>query len=74
MTKLFLRSRRVPFEFIDVAHVPHKRRELRERLGSPTTGVILEDGENLTVMQGVPVAKLSRWLDEYRTRHPVISS
>ena len=59
----FLRSRRVPFEFIDVARAPDKRRELSE-LGSPTSGVILEDGEDLTVMQGVSVAKLSRWLDE----------
>lgn len=73
VTKLFLRSRHVSFKFIDVARAPDKRRELSE-LGSPTSGVILEDGEDLTLMQGVSVAKLSRWLGGYRARHPVTPS
>ncbi len=74
VTKLFLRSRHVPFEFIDVATQPDKRRELKEKLGSLTGGVILdgsEDGEDIVVMQGVSVAKLSRYLAEYQARHPV---
>ena len=70
VTKLFLGSRRVPFEFIDVATAPDQRLELQEKLGSPSSGVILGDGEHLTVMQGVSVAKLSRYLAEYRERHP----
>lgn len=70
VTKLFLGLRNVPFEFVDVSDAPDKRRELREKLGSPSSGVILEDGEYLTVMQGVSVAKLSRYLTEYQKRHP----
>jgi len=71
VTKMFLRSKQVPFEFVDVASVPGKRRELEEKLGSPTGGVILEDGEQLTVMQGVSVARLSRYLADYEVRHPL---
>lgn len=74
VTKLFLRSRHVPFEFVDVAQAPDRRRELREKLGSPTSGVILEDGEHVVVMQGVSVAKLGHYLTDYRARHPVIPS
>ncbi len=70
VTKLFLGSRGVPFEFIDVAAASDKRRELQEKLGSPSSGVILEDGEHVTVMTGVSVAKLGRYLAEYRERHP----
>lgn len=70
VTKLFLGSRHVPFEFVDVSNDPDKRRELREKLGSPTSGVILEDGEHLSVMQGVSVARLSGYLEAYRARHP----
>lgn len=69
VTKLFLGSRGVPFGFVDVSDAPDRRRELREKLGSPSSGVILEDGEHLTVMQGVSVAKLSRYLTEYEKRH-----
>jgi glutaredoxin-like protein NrdH len=69
VTKMFLKAKQVPFEFIDVASAPDRRSELREKLGSPTSGVILEDGDDLTVMQGVSVAKLSRYLSEYRARH-----
>ena len=71
VTKLFLGSRHVPFEFIDVASQPDKRNELREKLGSLTGGVILEDGDDITVMQGVSVAKLSRYLADYQGRHAV---
>lgn len=71
VTKLFLGSRDVPFTFIDVASDPEKRRDLTQRLGSPTSGVILEDEGDLTVMQGVSVAKLSRYLEAYRARHSV---
>ena len=74
VTKLFLSSRHIPFEFIDVGNEPDKRRELQEKLGSLTGGVILEDssvdGDNITVMQGVSVAKLSRYLAAYQTHHP----
>ncbi len=70
VTRLFLSSRRVPFEFIDVATAPDQLRELQEKLGSPSSGIILEDGEHLSVIKGVSVAKLSRYLAEYRTRHP----
>ena len=66
---MFLRSKQVPFEFVDVANVPDKRRALEEKLGSPTGGVIFEDGDSLTAMQGVSVAKLSRYLNEYQARH-----
>lgn len=69
VTKLFLGSRRVLFEFTNVAAAPDKRRELREKLGSPISGVILEDGEHLTVVPGVSVARLSRYLAEYNARH-----
>jgi arsenate reductase-like glutaredoxin family protein len=69
VTKMFLRSKQVPFEFVDVARAPDKRRELKEKLGSPTSGVILEDGDRLSVMQGVSVAKLNRYLSEYQARH-----
>ena len=69
VTKLFLGSRHVPYEFIDVGTEPDKRRELEEKLGSLTGGVILEDGDNIYTMQGVSVAKLSRYLAEYRARH-----
>ncbi len=75
VTKLFLRSRHVLFEFIDVETETDKRRELEEKLGSLTSGVILEDssedGDDIVVMQGVSVAKLSDYLKKYRTRHPV---
>ena len=71
VTKLFLGSRHVPFEFIDVATEPDKRNELRGKLGSLTGGVILEDGNDITVMQGVSVAKLSRYLADYQGRHTV---
>ena len=50
VTKLFLGSRHVPFEFFGVAAVPDKRRELQEKLGSPSSGVISEDGEHVAVM------------------------
>lgn len=70
VTKLFLGSRGVPYEFIDVRAAPDKRLELQRRLGSPSSGVILEDGEHLNVMSGVSVAKLSRYLTEYQKRHP----
>ena len=70
VTELFLGSRRVPFEFVNLATAPGKRRELQEKLGSPSSGVILEDGEHLTVIPGVSVAKLSRCLTEYKARHP----
>lgn len=69
VTKMFLTARQVPFEFVDVASAPDKRRELEEKLGSPTSGVILEDGDRLSVMQDVSVAKLSRYLSEYQARH-----
>lgn len=69
VTKMFFRAKQVPFEFVDVASAPDKRRELQDKLGSPTSGVILEDGEQLFVMQGVSVAKLSRYLTEYEARH-----
>lgn len=69
VAKLFLGSRKVPFEFVDVAHEPDKRRQLEARLGSPTRGVILEDGETVEVMHGVSVVSLSRWLAAYRERH-----
>lgn len=69
VTKLFLGSRGVPFTFIDVASEPQKRLELTQKLGSPTSGVILEDEGQLTVMQGVSVAKLSRYLEAYKARH-----
>ena len=73
VTKLFLGSRHVPFEFIDVATEPDKRRDLKKKLGSLTSGVILEDSsaddDNIVVMQGVSVAKLSRYLKEYQARH-----
>ncbi len=71
VTKLFLSSRQAPFEFINVARALDKRKALQEKLGSPTSGVILEDGEQLVVMRGVSVTKLSRWLADYRARHPV---
>ena len=71
VTKLFLSSRQVPFEFVDVARAPDKRKALQEKLGSSTGDVILEDGEQLVVMRGVSVAKLSRYLADYRARHPV---
>jgi glutaredoxin-like protein NrdH len=71
LTKMFFRAKQLPFEFVDVASAPDKRRELKEKLGSPTGGVILEDGDRLEVMQGVSVAKLSRYLAEYQTRHPL---
>lgn len=74
VTKLFLRSRHVPFTFIDVADAPDKRRELRARLGSETSGVILEDGNDLTVMKAVSVAELSRYLVAYQQRHPDLSA
>ena len=69
VTKLFLGSKHVPFEFIDVGTQPDQRKELKEKLGSLTGGVILADGDDITVMQGVSVAKLSRYLAEYQTRH-----
>lgn len=71
VTKLFLNAKQIPFEFVDVASAPGKRRELKEKLGSPTSGVILEDGDKLTVMRGVSVAGLSRYLTEYEARHPL---
>ena len=71
VTKRFLNSKQVPFEFVDVASAPDKRRELGEKLGSLTSGVILEDGDRLSVMQGVSVAKLSHYLAEYEARHPL---
>lgn len=71
VTKLFLRSRQVPFEFFNVATEPDRRRDLKEKLGSLTGGVILEDGDDIRVMQGVSVAKLSHYLAEYRVHHPV---
>ena len=69
VTKLFLDSRRVPYEFIDVGTEPDKRKELEEKLGSLTSGVILEDGNDIYMVQGVSVAKLSRYLAEYGARH-----
>jgi len=71
VVKLFLSSRGVPFEFIDAAQHPEARKNLEARLGSPTGGVILEDGESLEAMQGVSVASLSRWLRGYRERHGI---
>ena len=62
-------SRRVPFEFIDVAAAPDKRLELQEKLGSSSSGVILENGEHLSVTPDVSVAKPSRYLAEYSARH-----
>jgi len=70
VAKLFLKSRGVPFEFVDVRAEPERRRQLTARLGSPAQGVILEDEGEITVMQGVSVASLSRWLAGYRARHP----
>jgi glutaredoxin-like protein NrdH len=71
VAKLFLSARNVPFTFVDVATDPDKRRELSEKLGSPTRGVILDDDGELTVMQGVSVAKLSSYLSAYQARHSV---
>ena len=69
VTKLFLGSRHIPYEFIDVGTKPDKRKELEEKLGSLTSGVILEDGNDIYTMQGVSVAKLSRYLVGYQARH-----
>lgn len=71
VTKTFLTSKNVPFEFVNVTSAPDKRQELEAKLGSPTGGVILKDGDRLEIMQGVSVANLSCWLGDYRTRHPV---
>ena len=71
VTRLFLRSRHIPFEFIDVSAEPDKRKGLEDKLGSLTSGVILEDGNDIRALQGVSVAKLSHYLKEYQTRHPV---
>lgn len=73
VTKLFLRSRNVPYAFINVATAPDKRRELRETLGSATSGVILEDSDTMTVMRTVSIASLSRYLEAYKQRHPEVS-
>ena len=73
VTKLFLNSRSIPYTFIDVAGVPDKRRELRERLGSETSGVILEDGDALTIMSAVSIASLNRYLTDYKARHPELT-
>ena len=69
VTKLFLGSRHIPYEFIDVGTEPDKRKELEEKLGSLTSGVILEDGNDIYTMQGVSVAKLNRYLVGYQARH-----
>ncbi len=68
VAKLFFTSRRVPFTFIDVTGSPEKRLELRERLGSETGGVILEDGHTLTAMPAVSIASLNRYLAQYESR------
>ncbi len=70
VTKLFLGSRHVPFRFSDVETQPDKQIELRDKLGSLTSGVILEDGDDVRVMQSVSVAKLSAYLKDYIIRHP----
>ncbi len=74
ITKLYLNVQDVPFEFIDVSSQPQKLEELKQKLGSPTNGVILDDDGQLTVMQGVSVAKLSLYLNSYRERHSVPST
>lgn len=70
VTKLYLAAQGLPFEFIDVSSRPEAREDLRQKLGSPTSGVVLDDDGQLTVMQGVSVARLSRYLKGYRARHP----
>ena len=43
VTKLFLRTKGADFTFIDLSADEEKRRQLSERLGSLTGGVVLED-------------------------------
>ena len=68
VTKLFLKGKEANFTFIDLSTNREKRRHLAGRLGSPTSGVILEDGEHVKVMQGVSIAALNRWYQAYVAR------
>ena len=68
VTKLFLKGKGVDFAFIDLSTNKEKRRHLAERLGSPTSGVILEDSEGVEVMQGVSIAALNRWYQAHVAR------
>lgn len=69
VAKLFLRQHRIDYTFVDVSEHPEQRRALRERLGEPTAGVVLEDDGHLETMLGVSIARLHQWLAGYRDRH-----
>ncbi len=69
VAKIFLRQQRVPHTFVDVSQDPEQRQALRDRLGEPTAGVVLEDGEHLETMLGVSIPRLHQWLAHYRERH-----
>ncbi|MDZ7705746.1 MAG: glutaredoxin [Trueperaceae bacterium] len=69
VAKLFLQQQRVDHTFVDVSEHPDQRRALRDRLGEPTAGVVLEDDGHLETMLGVSIPRLHQWLAGYRDRH-----
>lgn len=68
VTELFLRNKGADFTFIDLSADEEKRRQLSERLGSPTGGVVLEDAGQTEMMQGVSVGALERPYKAHRQR------
>jgi glutaredoxin len=67
VAKQFLQQQGVPFDFVDVRGEGVSE-ALTAKLGEPTRGVVLADGDHAEVMLGVSLPALRRWLAAYRAR------
>jgi len=66
VAKLFMQQKRVEFEFLDVGTNPEAFQRVRELVGSPTAGVLLEIEGQIEAIKGVSIPRLEAWYRQHQ--------
>ena len=69
VTRLFLQQKGADFTFLDISQDETARQRVRELVGSPNAGVVLEVDGRVEALKGVSLPRLEAWYWEYQQSH-----